>query len=377
MRKTWITLACLLAAASWVTARAQSSSGDDSYRTSAEIRINLPDGVEPHVTVWPGTQRVVLELPQDSVYPLDFQASSGGLLRKGEVHALDNGRMRLELDLAMGVLDRVVYEADAVILRFQSRFDVQSRAENDEEGYVLGPNDGLLVTVHGHEDLTTELTISRGGMITLPLIGDVEAAGLSPRQLAARLAELLGRDFLVDPQIDVTVEEYRSQWAMAAGEIRVPGRVALEGGTRLKEILSEAGGFSEQAGELITITRKTDNADDEFVTMEIARADFESGDSNPMLQHGDIITISEAKYAYLQGEVSSPGRVRIERGLTLLKAIAQVGGVTDWANMKKIQVLAGDGTRPSVYNLKDIQLGKSPDPLLRGGEIIVVKRRFF
>lgn len=377
MRKTWITLGCLLAAASWATARAQSSAGDDSYRTSAEIRINLPEGVPPEVAVWPGTQRIVLELPAGSVYPLDFNASSGGLLRKGEVHSLDGGRMRLELVLSMGVLDRVVYAPDAVVLRFQSRFDVQSRAQDAEAGYILGPNDGLLVKVHGHDDLTTELTISREGMITAPLVGDVEAAGLSPRQLAARLAELLGRDFLVDPQIDVTVEEYRSQWAMAAGQIRVPGRVPLEGGTRLKEILSEAGGFTEQAGELITITRKRDDADDEFVTLEIARADFESGDSNPTLQHGDIITVSEAKYAYLQGEVSSPGRVRIERGLTLLKAIAQVGGVTDWANRKKIQVLAGDGTPPSTYNLKDIQVGKSPDPLLHGGEIVVVKRRFF
>ena len=85
----------------------------------------------------------------------------------------------------------------------------------------------------------------------------------------------------------------------------------------------------------------------------------------------------EAKYAFLQGEVGAPGRVRIERGTTLLKAIAQVGGLTDWANRKQIQIMPAEGGTPQVYNLKSIQNGRQPDPQLMGGEIVIVKRRFF
>jgi protein involved in polysaccharide export with SLBB domain len=126
---------------------------------------------------------------------------------------------------------------------------------------------------------------------------------------------------------------------------------------------------------VITVTRK--NLGDEEVNLEISRGDFESGLVNPVLQSGDLVTISKAKFAYVQGEVAQPNRVRVERDLTLLKALTQVGGLTDWANAKEVQVLSEEGGAPRIFNVKQIQSGKQPDPPLYGGEIIVVKRRFF
>jgi polysaccharide export outer membrane protein len=240
----------------------------------------------------------------------------------------------------------------------------------------LGADDEIAITVHGHPDLNSDLTITRGGFITAPLVGDVEAVGLTRRQLALRLAELLGRDYLVDPQVDVDVESFQSQWVMVAGEVRGPGRVALKGGTRLKEVLAEAGGFADTSGEVITVTRKANGAE-AAASVDIDRWDYESGNLNPVLQDGDIVSVAKAKYAYLQGEVGSPGRIRIERGMTLLRALSQGGGLTDWANKKKIEIIAAEGGQPQSYNLKDIQKGRSADPTLFGGEIIVVKRRFF
>jgi len=376
MRKTLL----LLIGLGWLLGAAPAGAqypDEEAYRTSVQIRITLPDDAEPLVAVSPGAQRISLELPRGSAFPLDFSESSGGLIRDGKVMPLDDGRVRLDLDLAMGVLDRIEYEPRALVLRFQSRFDVRNRVSTTEDQYRLGPDDQISIVVHGHSDLNAELTITDEGYITAPLVGDVEAVGMTPRELASRLAEMLGRDYLVDPQVDVEIEEFRSQWVMAAGEIRIPGRVALRGGTRLKEVLSEAGGFTENAGELITITRRTDDETDSYTTLEFARGAFEAGTSNPVLVDGDIISVSEAKYCYLQGEVGAPGRVRIERGMTLLKAIAQSGGLTDWANRKKVLILQGDGTKPKVINLKDIQSGKLVDPVLEGGELIVVKRRFF
>jgi len=69
--------------------------------------------------------------------------------------------------------------------------------------------------------------------------------------------------------------------------------------------------------------------------------------------------------------------VPIERGLTLLRALTQVGGLTDWANRKRVRILSPEGGTPRIYNLKQIQSGKVEDPLLTGGEIIIVDRRFF
>jgi polysaccharide export outer membrane protein len=97
-----------------------------------------------------------------------------------------------------------------------------------------------------------------------------------------------------------------------------------------------------------------------------------------MLQHGDIVTVVRASYCYVRGEVRSPGRHPIERGMTLMKAITLAGGLTDWAKSKSVQVIHPDQeVGGKTYNLEHIERGKIPDPLLTGGEVVIVKRRFF
>jgi polysaccharide export outer membrane protein len=360
----------------------------DQARTTVEIRISLPEGVDAKVAVSPSGNRVILELPRGSVFPLDFAASSGGLLRGGEVVPLDGDRVRLELELARGLLGRIEFETDAVVLHFQSRFELSSTAAPPDDQYLLGPHDKILITVHNHPELTSHLTVTREGLITAPLVGDVTASGLSPPQLASTLSELLGRDYLVSPKVDVEIESYRSQWVMVSGAVKLAGRVPLTGGTRLKEVLSEAGGFSESAGERIIISREREGSEERIYVERLA---FGSGDSNPVLQDGDIIDVISAAYCYVHGEVRNPTRVRVERGMTLLKALTIAGGLTEWADRKSVTILPGDESQPAngqaaegavtpperVYNVKRIQSGKDEDPRLRGGEIVVVKRRFF
>lgn len=341
-----------------------------------EIRIDLPEGKAPLVKIHPGHERIRLELPQGSRFPLDFKAASGGLLREGRVTASVGDRLHLELVFAMGFLESVSFEEDAVVLVVNTRQGANSGQLDDEESYHLGGNDVIGITVYGHPELSATLTISQAGSITMPLLGEIIVSGMTASQLSGRLTELMGRDYLVSPRIDVEVEEYRSQWVMVAGEVASPARVALKGGTRLKEVLSETGSFIESSGEEITISREIDGVD-EMVMMVIERRAYEDGRSNPLLTDGDIVTISRADYAYLQGEVSTPGRIRIERGMTLLRAIAISGGLTDWANQKTVKILLGQGNQPQYHNLKRIRQGKDQDPLLLGGEMIVVDRRFF
>ena len=246
-----------------------------------------------------------------------------------------------------------------------------------QERYVLGPDDRISILVHNHPELGAELDITREGWITAALVGQIKAAGLTPPQLAAKLTELLADGYLKNPKVDIGVKEYRSQWVVVSGEVLNPGRVPLRGGTRLKEVLGEADGFSDEAGEEITITRKVPDTI-ETRTLRISRTDYERGQSNPSLQHEDIIDIRRAEYCYIQGEVRESGRVRIERGLTLLRVIALAGGLTDWANRKKVVVLYGDGSVPreQIYNLNRIENGRDDDPVIRGGEDIIIKKRF-
>ncbi|NIM62817.1 MAG: hypothetical protein GTO30_14585, partial [Acidobacteria bacterium] len=219
---------------------AQSPRLSDAERTTAELFIGLPAGGDPRVSVEPGDRLVVLELPRGSEFPLDFAAASGGLLRRGEITPLDGDRVRLELELARGVLERIEYGPTGVVLMLESRTRVLEPLDDSAESYRLGPDDRIVITVHNQPQLTSTLTVTREGTVTAPMVGEIEVAGLSPREVAVKLAELLGRDYLVDPQVDVEVEEYRSQWVMVTGEVRVTGRMSLRGGTRLKEVLSEA-----------------------------------------------------------------------------------------------------------------------------------------
>lgn len=347
--------------------------------SSAEVRFGLPDGLPPDVSVEPDLRRVVVDLPRGAALPMDFQADSGGLILDSDVQPQGADRIRVVLTLAAGYLARVEFKSGALVLTFESRLAVRAGDTPVEDEYLLGPRDKIAVTVHNHPDLGSVLTISRDGTITVPMLGEIQAAGLSPATLADQLEEILGRSYLVDPQVDVSVEEFNSQWVMISGEVLLPGRVKLRGGTRLKEVLSEAGGFRETSGQEITISRPVTDEAEDFETVTIRRRDFEAGLKNPVLQNGDIIDVPRAAYCYIHGEVRSPGRIPIERETTLLKAITLVGGLTEWADRKNVRILYGEDHDPEelVVNLKKIQDGKSADPVLQGGEVIVIKRRFF
>jgi polysaccharide export outer membrane protein len=371
--KTGTLAAALLLAAGVVLGQAGAGGADSG--TSASIRLELPVDAPGGVSMIPGNARVVLELPGGVQYPLDFRAASNGLVRESNVEPIDGGRVRLELDLAAGLLDRVDYEPGAVVLHFRSRFQIDPDQPTSRDQYRIGNKDKLRVIVHGRPELDSHLTVSGIGVISAPLVGEVRVTGNTPSEVANQIAELLG-EYLVDPQVDVAVEEYNSQWVMVDGEVRSPGRVPLRGGTQLKEVLSEAGGFTDDGGERITISRRPPGDGQPAVTIEIDRADFETGKTNPQLDPGDIVTVTRAAYCYVHGEVSNPTRVRIERGMTLLKALTMSGGLTEWANRKEVKILDGEGTKPRVYNLRAIQSGKTPDPALYGDEIIVVERRF-
>ncbi len=357
---------------------AQLSEGGNDAGTIAEIFIELPEGNDSSVSVSPESNHVVVDLPRGSIFPLEFSSASNGLLRGGQVVPLDDRRVELRLDLASGLLDRIVYQPSSLSLIFKSRFGVRSEAGFAEQQYLLGPDDKVMITVHNHPELTSHLTVSREGTLTVPLLGDVEAEGYSPRQLSIRLSELLGRSYLVDPQVDVEVEEYRSQWVMVTGEVRIPSRISLRGGTRLKEVLAEAGGFGINSGEMITISRRMESSG-EYATIKIDRSEFETGATDPVLRHGDIIDVGRSEWCYCQGEVRSPGRTRIERGMTLLKAISLCSGMTEWADRKQVRMLVGEGDEREerIFNIKRIIEGKDEDPVLTGGEVIVVGRRFF
>lgn len=139
----------------------------------------------------------------------------------------------------------------------------------------------------------------------------------------------------------------------------------------LNDIFSEAG-VGLMPGQVFTLTRRGETAP--FTTLDSATTD---ASRTPALHDGDVITVEEPKYVYVQGEVRRQGRYPLTKGMTLLQAIAVAEGLTDWASHSQLRILReADGKKQEIdVNLKKVESRISEDPTLLPGDYIIVKRR--
>ena len=349
---------------------------DTGVRTG-QIVVALPAAVARDVSFAFGDGKVSISLPSGATFPLDFERESNGLLRAGEVVLLDATHVRLDLKMASGVVDSIDVSDKRVVVKLRRRF-TESReiSAGRDDDYRLGADDRIQVSVNGDPKLTQQLTIGPDGRVSFPLLGDVSLGGLTVRQATENVTELLARDYLVDPKVDLQITEYKSRWVMVTGEVGKPGRVALRGGATLKDALADAGGLTVGAGDDIIISRDAPQGDGK-IQLPVDRQAFERAESNPALTTGDIVNVPSRPYVYVQGEVRLPNKVPLERGMTLMKALSTVGGLTEWASEKGVQIMSEGSTgKKRLFNLKDIRAMRIPDPPLQGGDVVYVKRRF-
>jgi protein involved in polysaccharide export with SLBB domain len=274
-------------------------------------------------------------------------------------------RTRLRLGGAGVRILGVKTSANALELRL-----AEAPASSPGEGYRIGAADVITVQVYKNADISGDYSVGPDGTISLPLVGSVPASGLSEKQLAERLTDKLAA-FLVDPQVSVTVKTYQSQYVYVAGAVPRAARVALRPGMSLNDIFSEAG-VGLLAGQVFTVTRRGETTP--FATFDSATTD---ASRSPALRDGDVITVEEPKYVYVQGEVHRQGRYPLTKGMTLLQALAVAEGFTDWANQKELRILREvDGKKKQIdVDLRKVQNRKAEDPPLEPGDYIIVKRR--
>ena len=163
--------------------------------------------------------------------------------------------------------------------------------------YTIGPRDVLGVAVWGQSDLSRDYGVDPDGYIPFPLIGRVKAAGSTPKELAAHLTELLGKDYLVNPQVIVWVKEYLSQKVQVLGAAEKPGVYYLTGPTTLLEILSRAGGFASGAGKQVLLIRNQGAADRASAALRLSLEKIQAGDpgENTSVHNQDIVIVSKAQ----------------------------------------------------------------------------------
>lgn len=128
-------------------------------------------------------------------------------------------------------------------------------AQATRPGYQIGPGDVLQVFVWREPDLTRDVTVRSDGRISVPLLGDVEAAGKTPDQLSVALATALGK-FLASPQVTVGVTQPNSNKFYVLGKVNKPGEYPLHANLTVLQALALAGGFGEYAkADSITVVR--------------------------------------------------------------------------------------------------------------------------
>ena len=231
--------------------------------------------------------------------------------------------------------------------------------------YRLGPGDAIDIAVFEVEELSKPAVLAPDGTAALPLIGVVKLGGLTTQQAAARLRELYANNLIRDPQISVSVKEYRSQPVSVLGAVAKPGVYQLRGPRRLSDVLALAGGLAPEAGSEITIQRQEE-------VLRVATR----GENNPWIEGGDAVRVSKAGVVYVVGEVGRAGGfpLKDQEQITVLKALSLAEGLRRYAAPQRARIIRNrDGRQQETpVKLRDILEGRAPDAPLAPDDILFI-----
>jgi polysaccharide export outer membrane protein len=269
---------------------------------------------------------------------------------------------------------------------------VGTPVENNQPAYILGPQDAVLIKVLNAEELgTLPYPIDLRGMINVPMVGRIRAAGSTVEELEETLATRF-KEYLQDPIVTVTIAEFHSQRISVLGQVTTPGVHQIQGDKTLFEVISEAGGLKPDAGNTIKITRSlewgaiplpsaTNDSSHEFSVAEVSiRSVMEAQNpaENIHVKPNDVITVPKADLIYVIGSVKkSGGFVLSERAdMSVLQALSMAEGLEKTASAGKAMILRGGATSPShseiPVNVKNILEGKAPDIPLLANDILFI-----
>jgi polysaccharide export outer membrane protein len=210
----------------------------------------------------------------------------------------------------------------------------------DAREYALGSGDVIRVTVFQNPDLTVETRVTENGSITYPLIGAVNVGGLTLPATEKLIADRLREGgFVLKPQVNVLLLQIRGNQVSVLGQVNRPGRYPIEiAGTTVTDILATAGGASVNGADVVTLvgTRNGQPYRTEIDVPSLFQPEGIKADIT--VQGGDILYVHRAPVFYIYGEVNRPGSYRLERGLSVMQAIAQGGGITLRGTDKRIKL---------------------------------------
>jgi polysaccharide biosynthesis/export protein len=236
---------------------------------------------------------------------------------------------------------------------------------------LIGTGDLIEVSVYGASDYVKDVRVLSTGEITLPMVGTLKVAGLTPAQAEELIAKRLKEgDYFTDPRVSVIEKETVTQGISVLGEVQKPGVYSLPGERRLFDAISAAGGTTPRAGNTVSIMHRANSQQSETVTLSYGKS---SKESNVYVYPGDTIAVSKAGVVYVVGDVRLPGGFVMENShMTILQAYAMAQGANITAALDRAQLIRNSGSEAQVISLKRILAAKAPDLNLQPDDIVFV-----
>ncbi len=259
-------------------------------------------------------------------------------------------------------------------------------AAREKGSYPIHVGDKLKITVQGEKDLSDVYTVDLKGDIRFPLIEKIRAEGLSLSDFRDNLRDELGRNYLNNPQVEVSFQESVYNSILVLGRVNNPGTYTLPPDATFLRGISLAGGLAPDAAYGTSkVMRLGGNGKNISIPVNVeAILNGESPDI--VLAPGDtlfvpkIVNVSEEKDDYLNsvavmGQVAKPGNYKITAGMTLIRILSQAGGLVRGADSGKVTINRkpkGDEQDTRIVDVKKILDGFDQDFMLEAGDVIYV-----
>jgi polysaccharide biosynthesis/export protein len=246
-------------------------------------------------------------------------------------------------------------------------------AANAAPEYRLSAGDVVRISVFQNPDLSLETRVGDAGLISYPLLGSIRIGGTTVGQAEKLISDgLRNGNFVRQPQVSLLVIQVRGNQASVLGQVNRPGRFPIETvDLRLSDLLANAGGVAASGADLVTVVGTRDGKPFRKEVDLPAMFRDQNRSDDLLIVNGDTVYVDRAPLAYIYGEVQRPGPLRLERGMTVMQALATGGGLTQRGTEKGLRVhrRGPDGKVQIVQPSMD-------DPL-REGDVVYVRESLF
>jgi protein involved in polysaccharide export with SLBB domain len=274
----------------------------------------------------------------------------------------------------------------------------QTNPTEENGNYKIGIGDVLKVVVLKQDILSQDnVRVSNEGTIRMPMLDQaVPAACLTEEELSQEITNKY-KKYLLNPQVYVAVKEFNANPVAVIGAVIAPGRFQLQRPMRLRELLAQVNGPTQNAGQNVQIIRSFSikscgqksirtlessasmvEPQEDIISLSLADVMKGEESGNPFIQAGDIIRVPEAeiKQAFVIGSVKSAVTINLKEPVTLSRALAMAGGVVKGSNIEKIKI---SRQKPNslaktelIVNLKEINKSAQEDILLEANDVVDV-----